>query len=123
MPIEGTVQVSGIIAPSSTADTYPVTDPQYGLGGLRTVATVNERNAIPTERRQAGMIVYVSSVGEWYALGNDLSSWTAFNPGSSGLPIVITSPTEGDLLVFKSSSTKFENSPRDEVLDMDGGNF
>lgn len=122
MPIEGTVQVSGIIAPSSTADTYPVTDPQYGLGGLRTVSTVLERDAIPAERRQPGMIVYVSSVGEWYALANDLSAWAAFTPGST-LPIVITSPAEGDLLVFKSSITTFENAPRDEVLDMDGGNF
>ena len=122
MPIAGTVQVSGTIAPSSAADTYPVTDPQYGLGGLRTVSTVNERDAIPAERRQAGMVVYVSSVGEWYALANDLAAWTAFAPGSA-LPIVIASPSEGDLLVFKSSIARFENAPRDEVLDMDGGNF
>jgi hypothetical protein len=122
MPIPGTVPLSGPIAPSSATDAYPVTDPQYGLGGLRTVQTVAQRDAITSERRQAGMIVYVSSVGEWYALANDLATWSAFKPGTD-LPIEVTAPAEGDLLVFKQASAKFENDSRDDVLDLDGGNF
>lgn len=78
MPIPGTVPVSGIIAPSSSQDTYPVTDPQYGLGGLRTVANLAERDALPTSRRQTGMVVYVTDQAKHYILLNGISNtdWT-----------------------------------------------
>lgn len=72
MPIANTVTVSNVIAPSSTADTYPVTDPTYGLGGLRTVADITARNAIPAQRRQQGMIVYVTDVSKYYILLNGI---------------------------------------------------
>lgn len=68
MPIPGTVTLSGVIAPSSPADTYPVTDPQYGIGSLRTVADIAARNGIPAARRQIGMLVYVSDTGKYYTL-------------------------------------------------------
>jgi hypothetical protein len=74
MPIPGTVPVSGIIAPSSTQDTYPVTDPQYGLGGLRTVADLAERDALPVSRRQIGMLVYVTSTNKHYILFNGIAN-------------------------------------------------
>lgn len=78
MPISGTIPVSGIIAPSSAQDTYPVTDPQYGLGGLRTVADTAERDALPTARRQVGMVVYVTDLAKHYILLNGISNtdWT-----------------------------------------------
>jgi hypothetical protein len=78
MPIPGTVPVTGIIAPTSTADTYPVTDPQYGLGGLRTVPTINDRDALPTDRRQVGMLVYVTETAKHYILLNGIANtdWT-----------------------------------------------
>jgi len=69
MPIPGTVALSGIVAPSSTADTYPVTSPEYGLGGLRTVASIAARDDIPDQRRQEGMLVYVISDQKIYLLG------------------------------------------------------
>lgn len=122
MPIPGTVPLSGPIAPSSTADTYPVTDPQYGLGGMRSVDSLSQRDAIPAERRQPGMIVYVSGLGEWYALGNDGTTWSPFKPGSD-LPVAVTSPVEGDLLTYRTAQTKFVNERRDDVVAIDGGNF
>lgn len=70
--IPGTV-VGGAIVPSDTADTYPVTDPQWGLGGLRTVQSTTLRNAIPVQRLQKGMEVHVIDTGITYRLKD---SWT-----------------------------------------------
>lgn len=81
MPIPGTVPVTGVIAPTSTADTYPVTDPKYGLGGLKSVVDLAARNAIPTERREMGMIVFVVSENKHYILSNGIANtdWTELN--------------------------------------------
>ena len=86
MPITGTVPISDIIAPTSELDVYPVTDPKYGLGGLRTVGTTADRNAITTPRRQVGMVVYVSSLNKYYHLvgGTADSNWQEFVPGGAG---------------------------------------
>jgi hypothetical protein len=77
MPITDTVTVAGPIAPTSISDTYPVTDPKYGLGGLRTVANQTERDGISTERRQVGMFVYQNSNNAYYTLvgGTDNANW------------------------------------------------
>lgn len=78
MPIPQTVTVAAPIAPSSEGDTYPVTDPKYGKGALRTVANVNERNSISSERREVGMIVYQQDTGIYYTLinGTENANWT-----------------------------------------------
>ena len=86
MAIPGTVTVTGIIAPTTESDTYPVTDTIYGLDGLRNVTTRTQRNAIPNLRRRAGMVVGVSGVSstEYWSLkpapwtGTD-SDWVEFN--------------------------------------------
>jgi hypothetical protein len=77
MAIQNTTTVAAPIAPSSDADTYPVTDPKYGLGGLRTVETENERTTISEERKQEGMIVYQTSDKKYYMLisENDQLVW------------------------------------------------
>ena len=79
--IPGTVPLSGIIAPSDTADVYPVTEDIYNKGGHRSVDSLIERDAIPHERRKEGMIVYVISTKINYQLVN--STWEVF-AGSSG---------------------------------------
>jgi hypothetical protein len=66
-PVAGTV-VGGAVVPSDSADTYPVTNPHYGLGGTRTLATTAHRNAIPSARLQEGMLVYVQADGKTYQL-------------------------------------------------------
>ena len=68
MPITGGVQFTGFISPTSEEDTYPVTKPKYGLGSLRTVANITERNSIFSARREEGMMVYVVSEGTYYSL-------------------------------------------------------
>lgn len=83
MPIPGTVAFSGIVAPSSTADTYPVTDPKYGLGGLRSItgAVGDQLTNIPLDRRQVGMAVYVNSASKYYVLigGTADINWVEFD--------------------------------------------
>ena len=84
-PITGTVRISGPVSPFNVEDTYPATDPQYGLGGLRTVGTTTDMEAISASRRQVGMMVYVSGVTAFYSLVGTTanSGWTtSFQMGS-----------------------------------------
>ena len=82
MPISGTVTVSGIVAPTSTGDTYPVTDPKYGLGGIRTISggSGDGLTDIPSARREEGMIVYITGTSNYYKLigGTADINWTEF---------------------------------------------
>lgn len=68
MAITGTVTVGAAIAPTAETDTYPVTNPKYGLGSLRTVQALTDRNDISSGRREAGMIVYVTDVDKYFKL-------------------------------------------------------
>lgn len=84
MAITGGVQFTGFISPTSEDDTYAVTDPKYGLGGLRTVADTSARDAIPSARRQVGMMVFVESNGLYYGLsgGTGNGDWATLGLGS-----------------------------------------
>jgi len=66
--VPGGVGITGFIAPKDAADPYPVIDPVYGIGGLREVADDTARDAITTERRRAGMLVYVTATGVYWKL-------------------------------------------------------
>jgi len=57
-------------------------------GGCRAVADVPARDAIPTERRKAGMLVSVASNATIYTLGAGLGNgdWVLFSPGVSTIP-------------------------------------
>jgi len=86
MPITGTVPITAPIAPVSDAATYPVTNPIYGLGGLRTVGTTADRNAISNLRRELGMLVYVSELDRYYSLVGSTSNtgWQEFTVDAVG---------------------------------------
>ena len=84
MSIPGTTVVTAPVAPSDALDTYPSHAALWGKGGLRTVATLGERDTIPTLRREAGMLVYVIDEAKYYQLGADLASWTEFSSGEIG---------------------------------------
>lgn len=91
-PITGTVRISGPVSPFNVEDTYPATDPQYGLGGLRTVGTTTDMEAIPASRRQVGMMVYVSGATAFYSLVGTTanSGWTTsfqMGAGTNILPL------------------------------------
>lgn len=89
MPITGTVPLTAPIAPTLETAEYPVTDPKYGLGGLRTVQNTTERDAIYYPLRQRGMLVYViddGPSGQFYTLvgGTSNSDWYVYNALGSG---------------------------------------
>lgn len=92
--IPGTVGLGGKIAPNDENDKYPVTDPKYGLGGLRTVVSETERNEIPYLRRQLGMLVYVSSNNNYYKL---INLGTQDAPTVNGDWEILTTTSSGDL--------------------------
>ena len=83
--IPGSVRLTGFIAPTDSTDTYPVTHDTYNKGGYRTVTSIAERDAITTERRSIGMMVYVDAEAKAYVLGGsdvaDNNGWQEFAPG------------------------------------------
>lgn len=66
--IPNSVPVGGFFAPSSSLDEYPVTKPEYGLGGLRTIEASAGLTGIPQLRREEGMIVYAIDTQKYYHL-------------------------------------------------------
>jgi len=88
--IPGTVKLTGIIAPPDDADTFAVHEDIWGKGGHRSVATTTARDAITTDRRKEGMMVYCEDTAVTYQLDSDLTSWSIFQPG--GTPDAHTHP-------------------------------
>jgi hypothetical protein len=85
--IPGSVPVTGFIAPTDSNDTYASHSEVYGRGGYRTVANTTARDAITTDRRLEGMLVFCVADGVTYQLDNDLTTWnvystTGVNPSS-----------------------------------------
>ena len=66
--IPNSINVGQQIAPNYTDDTFALFDPIYGIGGLREVANLTERNNISAERLRIGMLVYVTSENKFYRL-------------------------------------------------------
>ena len=75
--IKGTNVVAPVV-PLDTTDVHPTHAAAYGLGGYRSVASNADRDAIPTPRREAGMLVYVTATGLSWRLGSDLTTWTEY---------------------------------------------
>lgn len=85
MAITGYISVGLPFGTNSENDPYFVTDPRYGLGGLRSVSGTAERNDIPLARRQVGMLVYVADENEYYTLVSGISNsdWEVFQTGTA----------------------------------------
>ncbi|TAJ51233.1 MAG: hypothetical protein EPO58_12880, partial [Chitinophagaceae bacterium] len=76
----GQVKILGYITTNGSAS-YPTHKDSLGHGGYRVVADITERDAITTERRKYGMMVYVQSNNTAYilrdaTLGN--ANWVNF---------------------------------------------
>jgi hypothetical protein len=90
--ISGTNVIAPVV-PYTTDDQYPSHDALYGLGGLREVASLVERDAIPSLRRRHGMLVYVAATDKTYQLQADLLTWKEFAGGAgsdSGAQVPLT---------------------------------
>ena len=84
------------IVPKTTDDNYPTHIADYGKGGWRSVADNTERDNIPPDRRQLGMVVVVASpYGKWelttYTLATPIPStaWTALYESPIDVTFVI----------------------------------
>jgi hypothetical protein len=112
MPIPGTVQVTGTLAPTDITDTYPVIDPIYGIDGLRSVQSIADRNNIPIPRRREGMIVYVRDDSKYYKLNSDLTTWTDFGTNLGGasfntVTATISPSSYYDIVIGLTSSYRY----------------
>ena len=85
--LKGTNVSSGIV-PFTDQDKYPTHYAKYGKGGYVSVQTISERNSIPKERKEVGMICYVEEDPiHTYQLNSD-STWVPIQLGLSGIPIL-----------------------------------
>jgi hypothetical protein len=85
--ITGGIPFIGFISPTDEGDQYPVTNPKYGLGGLRTVGLTTDLYTIPQERRERGMIVHTVQDGKYYHLydGTADSDWQELSLGGGSV--------------------------------------
>jgi hypothetical protein len=83
MALTGYISVGLPIGPNVDNDPYFVTNPRYGLGSLRTVESLTDRNNIISQRREEGMLVYVNDENKYFSLigGTGNSYWTEFTTG------------------------------------------
>lgn len=56
--IQGSVPVGGFFAPTDDTDTFGVSDPRWGIGGMSTWEQWTDILTIPAGRRRLGMIVF-----------------------------------------------------------------
>lgn len=78
--------IAAQVVPFDSSDTYATHEDTYGKGGWRSVVDINERDAIPQERRKIGMAVYVQESDIIYILkdGTGNANWKILNTGSGG---------------------------------------
>jgi hypothetical protein len=73
--IRGT-NVLAPVVPFDTTDAHASHEARYGRGGYRSVADIAERDAIPTLRREAGMLVWVVDIQKAWRMNDNLTTWT-----------------------------------------------
>lgn len=109
--ITGTAVASPIV-PSDDRNTHPTHLAKYGKGGWRVVASIAERDAIPMDRRESGMVVVVATAGvnTPYQLGTNLTGWSALTlPGSANADLYedsasgISGTSSGDYFMVPDS--------------------
>lgn len=108
------------VVPFTTEDIYATHEAKYGKGGWRTVATIAERNAITSNRKEAGMAVFVLADKKIYILQEDLT-WKELVADPSGFKtqVITEFPTENidtKTLYFKASDDPKENNIYNEFL-------
>lgn len=118
------IPVTGLISPLYPNDNYPITDPRFGLEGLRNLDTLSEMYNIPMEKRRAGMVVGIpntsSNTVAYYKLKPEggsttwsvgqASDWDGFfssGTGSVAVPVkylisneTITNPTNYAYIIW-----------------------
>lgn len=94
--IPGT-NVASTIAPFTTDDQFPTHDAIYGKGGQREVATIAERDAIPSARLTEGCTCYVAATEKTYRWKSN--AWVDDTPD---IPDAVTSVISNHELVLQT---------------------
>ncbi len=68
------IDLIGTITPKN-GGSFATHDASYGKGGMRSVADITARDAIPVARRTVGMHVFVVETEQTYWLASNLSYW------------------------------------------------
>lgn len=93
------IPLTGAIGTTAPEDVFPTHYDSLGSGGMRAVATLVARDAIPVERRVFGMFVFVIETGKLYYLTNsqlggssddlsDNSNWQVLLGGPQNYPVI-----------------------------------
>jgi hypothetical protein len=93
--IPGTV-VSSKITTGNTDNTFGVADTTELIGGAMQVTYSAERNAIPTDRRKDGMLVWVKNNRQYYQLYS--GSWRVWRQGGDSFVVGTTAPADTTVL-------------------------
>lgn len=112
--LKGT-QVAASIVPFTDLDTYATHDAEYGKGGFRSVSTIEERDAIPFERKTEGMIVRVTANGLNYEWKNN--AWVEWLPKGNIVIDTALSETSANPVQNKVIATKV-NTLEDSIVDI-----
>lgn len=144
MPSNGIqVAITGEITPTSLSDTFAVTNPYWGLGSLRNVGTNIDRDSITSQRREAGMLVYVQTIDkyfkldvgltnlDWIDLGANLgagntitTNTTLIGDGTVGSPLAVnTSFAENGLNITSSKLRLGGTLLQNTLINQAGFNF
>lgn len=137
--IKKTIKISAPISPYSTTDTYPTHLSIYGKGGVKSVGTIADRDLIPDDRREEGMIVYVAENKTAYALYGGIANanWVTLDilvsgPGAGQLrvtEIIPQNPTPATLWFNPSDGNIYSRNPENNQWiqyippTVDGGDF
>lgn len=104
--LKGT-QVAAIVVPFTDADKYATHDAEYGKGGFRSVSTIEDRDAIPVERKTEGMIVRVTANGLNYEWKNN--AWVEWLPKGNIVIDTVLNATSTNPVQNKVITTRVNN--------------
>jgi hypothetical protein len=89
MPHSESVLPIGVpIAPTEPTDGNSTHIAEYGRGGLHAVADVASRNAIATDRKKVGMLVWVESEEKYFRLASLPNTWVELSSGAGAVTSV-----------------------------------
>lgn len=99
--LQGTILASSIV-PTDTQDTFATHLAIYGKGGLRTVNDIEERNQIPSLRREEGMLVYVINEKVLYQLNGGItnSNWNIFGENKNSNKRIISFTNKNTVVIY-----------------------
>lgn len=103
------VNVTSCIVPCTDEDKYATHDSFYGKGGWREVDTIEERNAIPMERRKVGMAVRVNRENKTYILKYSTNNYCWYEENPSDVSSIINEAiSQGTINVDLTTAVTFD---------------